>query len=171
MKHLRTVVILLVIVCIGRPAIAQSGASWSFGVRQHAAQPDFPDISFGDGDLSYGLAVTAADSSGYWQAALLYTPDIDGIDDFDYALTPQINLMLSEDAWRMGVGGACTYMSTDSDSGWGDFFWQLIMGIGVPGLGMVSIEAQAIFIFDEWGNIGDFDVDNLEYAVWIGIPF
>lgn len=171
MKILRILTILISIACFSQSAVAQSGTSWSFGVRQHAVQPDFPDISFGDGDISYGLALTAADPGGYWQAAILYTPEITGVDDLDYAITPQLNLLLSENAWRMGVGGACTYISSDSSSGWNDFFWQLMMGIGLPGLGKVSIEAQAIYVFDEWGNVGDFDVDNLEYAVWIGVPF
>lgn len=171
MKTTHIISILVSIVCLTQMANAETDTSWSFGVRQHAAQPDFPDISFGDGDISYGLAITAGDASGYWQGALLYTPDIEGVDDLDYALTPQINLILTENLWRMGVGGAATYISSESDSGWNDFFWQLMMGIGLPAFGKVTMEAQAIYIFDEWGNIGDFDVDNLEYAVWIGIPF
>jgi hypothetical protein len=171
MKTIRIISILVSIVCLTQMANAQTDTSLSFGVRQHAEQPDFPDISFGDGDISYGLALTAGDGLGYWQGALLYTPDIEGIDDLDYALTPQLNLILKEKLWRMGVGGAATYISSDSDSGWNDFFWQLMLGLGLPPMGKVSLEAHAIYIFDEWGNIGDFDVDNLEYAVWMGVKF
>ena len=115
MKTTHIISILVSIVCLTQMANAETDTSWSFGVRQHAAQPDFPDISFGDGDISYGLAITAGDASGYWQGALLYTPDIEGVDDLDYALTPQINLILTENLWRMGVGGAATYISSESD--------------------------------------------------------
>ncbi len=173
MKNTRILTLVVALICVSQLANAQTGTSWSFGVRQHAEQPDFPDISFGDGDLSYGLAVTAYDKSGYWQALLLYTPDIDSMDDIDYAITPQINLIMAENAWRMGVGGARTYVSSDNDAdnGWRDFYWQLIAGIGLPGFGKMSLEAQAIYVFDEWGNVGDFDIDNLEYAIWMGVPF
>lgn len=173
MKRSYIVSVLISIICVSQFANAQTVTSWSFGVRQHTEQPDFPDISFGDGDISYGLAVTAQDPGGYWQGVLLYTPKISTIDDINYALTPQINLILTENAWRMGVGGAKTYIRSDNDvdNGWRDFYWQLIAGIGLPGFGKMSLELQALYIFDDWGNIGDFKIANLEYALWVGFPF
>lgn len=161
----------LILLCFAHTSPAQgTSKTWGFGIRQHTEQPDYPDISFGD-ELSYGLSLSAIDSSGYWQAAVYYTPSIESIPDLDYAITPELNLVLAENAWRVGIGAARTYISSDTDSGWRDFFWQAILGLGFPGIGAGALEIRAIYIFDEFGNIGDFDVDNLEYAIWLGIPF
>lgn len=168
----RLVIFSAVLICTASITLAQSQTSWGVGVQRHADQPDFPNIPFGDDDISYGLSLQAGDAGGFWQGAILYTPDIDGMDDLDYALTPQLNLILTENAWRMGVGGARTYIKSDTESGWRDFHWQLIAGLGLPGVGKtMKIEIQAIYVFDEWGNVGDFDSSNLEYALWIGFPF
>jgi hypothetical protein len=168
MKLKTLLAIIVSAACVSQLSMAGNSArTWGFGLRQHAEQPDFPDISFGD-ELSYGLSLSAIDAGGYWQGALLYTPEIEGA---DYAITPEINLVLTENAWRMGVGGAKTYISTDTDSGWRDFFWQLLVGVGLPGIGAGKLELRAIYMFDEWDNVDNFDVDNLEYAIWMGIPF
>ncbi len=161
----------LTALCFGQVSLAQPAVkTWGFGIRQHAEQPDFPDISLGD-EMSYGLSLSAIDAGGYWQAAILYTPEIGSMPDADYAITPEINLMLSENAWRVGIGGARTYVSSDTNGGWRDFFWQALLGFGLPGIGSGTLEARAIYVFDELGNIGDFDTSNLEYAIWLGIPF
>jgi len=171
MKRITAFILLLSLVCFSQAALAQKTAkTWGFGIRQHTEQPDYPDISFGD-EVSYGLSLSAIDAGGYWHAALLYTPDFAGVSDADYALTPEVNLILTENAWRVGIGGARTYVSSDTDSGWRDFFWQMSLGIGLPGFGKGTLEARAIYIFDDWGNVGDFETDNLEYAIWMGIPF
>jgi hypothetical protein len=170
---MKTKLLLIAGVClvVAQVSSAQGTArTWGFGIRQHAEQPDFPGMSFGD-ELSYGLSLTAADKSGYWQAGILYTPEIESIPDADYAITPEVNLVLAENSWRMGIGGARTYVSSDTDSGWRDFFWQAILGFGLPGFGMGTLEARAIYVFDGFDNIGDFDTSNLEYAIWMGIPF
>ena len=171
MKRIPVFALTAVLLCISQFASAAGDLAWGFGIRQHSEQPDFPEISFGEGDLSYGLSIQANDAKGYWQACLLYTPDIDGVDDLDYALTPQLNLIMIEGPWRLGVGGARTYVKTEAESGWNDFHWQLIGGIGLPAMGTLSLDVHAIYVFDEWGNVGEFDSDNLEYAIWVGIPF
>ena len=172
MKIIPVLSAIVLFVCVSQMSLATGNTAWNVGVRQHAAQPDFPDISFGDDILSYGISMSAYDAGGYWEAGILYTPEIDGIDDMDYALTPQLNLVMTENFWRMGLGGARTYVNGDGDdSGWRDFFWQMIIGLGLPGVGSANLEVRAIYIFDDWGDIGDFDTDNLEYALWIGIPF
>lgn len=168
----RFIIFSMCVICTSSVTLAQTYSSWGFGVRQHADQPDFPDIPFGDDDVSYGLSAQAGDAGGYWQGALLYTSDIEGMDDLDYALTPQINLILSENHWRMGAGAARTYIKSDTESGWRDLHWQLLLGLGLPGVGKtMKIEIQAIYVFDKWSNVSDFDTGNLEYALWIGFPF
>ena len=171
MKASTLLILVVSAACVSQLSLAQNSMNtWGIGVRQHAKQPDFPEISFGD-EVSYGLSLSAVDSAGYWQGGLLYTPEISGMEDADYAVTPEINLVLSEKVWRMGVGGAKTYVKSETEGGWRDFFWQLLVGIGLPGLGAGTLEARAIYIFDDWNNVGDFDTDNIEYAIWMGIPF
>ncbi len=146
---------------------AQSGIS--IGVREHVTHTIFEELPFEDGDLTYTLGYEIHDSHGYWQLMVGYTPEVGneelGIDEFavDYVLTPQLNLIIQDGIFIAGTGILGSYIETEEDSDWTDVYWQLMLGLEIP-LGGLRIELLAYYTYDSWGDIGDFDGDDVEYG-------
>lgn len=143
----------------------------SVGARQHAAHSEFEELPFDDGDISYGVAYEYHEMTGYWQVALDYAPDVSGTNSTDYVVTPQISLIFKDRAWRGGLGLLKSYIrDNDGEADWTDFYWQMILGLDIPLLGM-EFNVLAYYVFEEWGEVGDFDVDELEFGAWLKFSF
>ena len=141
----------------------------ALGARQHAAHSIFTDLPFDD-DIGYTLAYEYHSTDAYWQFGVGYTPDPGGSNAVDYVITPQINLMAKDNFWRGGAGLAASYIETDTDSDWTDLYFQLLLGVAIP-FGAMEIDIQAIYVFEDWGELGDFDFDDLDYGAWLKYTF
>jgi len=148
-------------------ALAAGSSGLSLGARSHVDHSTFVDLPYDDGDLSYGLAYEIHESAAYWQVAVLYAPDVSGVETIDYVITPQINLIMKDSFWRMGVGALGSYIRDNETGGdWTDVYWQFIAGISIP-LSVFELNAQAYYPFEAWRDIGDFDTDDIEFGGWL----
>lgn len=132
------------------------------GVRQHVRHSVATDLPYGDNDISYLLGYEWREASACWQLAVDYAPDVDSV-GVDYVLTPQLNLIVNDGIWRGGVGILKSYIADDMNTDWEDIYWQFILGIGIP-LGGLTVDVDAFYAFEDWGDIGDFDTDDLEFG-------
>jgi len=140
------------------------------GGRYQQDHSEFEELPFDDGDLSYGINYEYHENVAYWQVGVMYTPDVGG-DAADYVITPQINLMLKDDIWRGGIGVLKSYIEYENgDSDWTDLYWQFHLGISVP-IGPVEFAALAHYVFEDFGEIKDFDFDDVEYGAWLSYRF
>ena len=141
------------------------------GVRQHVDHTTFDEYPFGEDDLSYGLAYEYHEGPAYWQIAVLYADDVTGTtNDLDFVLTPQINIVLKDAFWRLGVGGLTSYTKGDDVDEWTDLYWQVMAGLGLPVFAL-DVDVMAYYPFESWGDIGDFDIDDVEFGGWISYEF
>ena len=170
MKTLTTLIVLISLLAIFPQLIkakAQSGIS--VGARQHVMHSEFEELPFEDGDLTYTIGYEIHDKHGYWQILIGYTPEVGneeleiGAPEVDYVITPQINLILQDGIFIAGTGILGSYIETEEDSDWTDVYWQLMLGIEIP-LGAIRLELFASYVYESWGDIGDFDSDDIEFC-------
>jgi hypothetical protein len=140
------------------------------GVRQHVGQPDFEKLPFGDGDVSYGLDYEYHEQNSMWQIALGYAPEVTGTNDVDYAVTPQLSLLLKDGMWRGGLGILDTYSAglADAESRWSSLYWQFLVGVTIP-VGSLSLNVSAHYVFDNWKHVRDFDLRDVEFGAWLSL--
>jgi len=176
MKNLTFLALLAAIVFLkstadGFAAGAVSSAL-SAGATYHKDHSVFTELPFGDGDISCQLAYEAHNAAAFWQFVADYAPDLTGTNDVDYAITPQINLLFKDGAWRGGAGALASYLAGkgDRESDWTSVYWQFLLGFEVP-VGGLNVGAQALYRFETWGDLGDFDVGDIEYGGWISYHF
>ena len=173
-KLFRRLTVLGVMMLAAGPLVAATTASSSglaLGARYHADHTVFTELPFDDGDLSYMLAYEFSEGDAYWQVAVGYCADVTGSNSVDYVATPQVNLVLKDGIWRAGVGVLFSYIRDDVTGGdWTDLYWQLLVGIRLP-LGSLKLGVEAVYPFESWDDVGEFDVDDLEYNGWLGYTF
>jgi len=156
-------ILFLVVACT---AVDLRGATslWGVGLRQHATQLTFEDYPFSDKDMSYSLLYQYHDLEGYWQLGLNYTPNIDGTNQIEQALTPEIDLIMTENNWRLGAGVLKSSLrSDDGTREWTDVYWQFIVGYRVK-LAGINLDLSVFYPFPEFNKLGDFDASDLEYG-------
>jgi len=162
-------VILMTIVCMALTGVVRIGTAAGqrigFALRQHSEDATIEGHAFGD-DISYCLAYEWEEGGAFWQAALDYAPDVDTTNAVDYVLTPQVNLLFKDKGWRGGVG-ILKSMVADDETGndWTDIYFQWILGMHIPVFGM-KFNVTAYYLFEDFGDLGDFDSGNIEYALW-----
>lgn len=169
---------------------SKSEQAVGLGVRSHALHSVFTDLPFDDGDLSYGLSYEFHEAAGYWQLAVDYCMDptrmatgsvttvagrttTNMVDMADSVITPQINLVFKDKIWRGGVGALSSYIEPADDSvdaEWSDIYYQFLLGAGIP-LGRLGLDVLAVYPFDDWGNLGDFDTGDIDVQVWLKLSF
>jgi len=151
---------------------AMAGSSVAaVGARYQTDHSVFTDLPFDDGDISYALAYEYDETDALWQLAVSYCPDVTGSNQVDYVITPQISLILRDGIWRAGTGVLMSYIHDEDIGGdWTDLYWQLLAGIQLPFFGL-RIGAEAVYVYESWGDLGDFDSDDLEYNGWLGFEF
>jgi hypothetical protein len=182
---MKTLNLLLIVLFLAvAPALAASTSSSStiksavdVGMRYQKALSAFEKYPFGDGDLSYGIAYEARDSAGYWQVAVNYSPSPSGTNGvFNYVLTPEINLAIQDpDTWkflRAGIGILDSYMPSDdaTQDDWSGLYYHFLLGAHAD-LGKIAVEFDAYYTFDNFKNLKEFKVKDLEYGLWVGYTF
>jgi hypothetical protein len=153
--------------------VAMAGVSHSLNVggRYHQKHSVFTGLPYDDGDISGSVAYEYRDADALWQVACDLTPEFESRDDLDYGITPQLNLLLVDRMVQGGLGILSTYTHGDAGGDWMDMYWQLILGLALPFPGPFKVQVNAYYVFEEWGDIGEFDVGDIEYGAYIGYTF
>jgi hypothetical protein len=150
--------------------LAADGSSVSLGVRHHSGHSVVPEIPFEEGDWSYCVAYEYHEDTGCWQLVLDFSPEVGGSAGIDYVLTPEMNLIFSDSSFKLGMGILASYVSSDTLDDWTDMYWQFLAGFDLE-LGGLDFDLMTYYVFEDWGELGDFDTKDLEYGAWINFPF
>ncbi|MBL7077121.1 MAG: hypothetical protein ISS31_06600 [Kiritimatiellae bacterium] len=168
MKALTSTLLVLFLCLSSVQAGGRVKQRFGVGARYHAEQHTELEVAFDD-ESTYGLVYEYHEGNTFWQLGAQYGTGL-GSNEVDYVITPEINLMLTDGAWRGGIGALATYVSTDEDSDWSDIYYQLILGFDVP-LGGLALSIQAAYTFEDFDNLGDFDFDELDWAGYLSYQF
>lgn len=185
MKHVLPPILLaaLIVHLVAPSGSAKGKSTISVGLRQHVDHSEFEEYPFDDNTLAYGAAYEYHDKHAYWQLAVLYTEDVDTVQsttaatdstvplqEVDYILTPQLNLIFKDDYWRLGGGILSSYVVTENDEDWLDPYWQLLAGIGFPVMAFTA-ELNAYYVYEDLGSLFDFGFSDVELGGWLGYSF
>lgn len=162
MKALTSLMIVLsLLFATAAQAAGKSQQRIGGNVRYHAGQ-DTPVAAPFDDDVSYGVVYEYQEGGTFWQFAVSYADSM-GSNDVDYVITPEINLMVSDGAWRGGAGVLASHISAESGSDWSDIYYQFILGLDIP-LGALALSVQAYYVFDDFDGLSEFDFDEIEVS-------
>lgn len=174
-RRLAIAVALLLGCAAATPVFAiQSGLSTQ--VRQFDNHTNFEDRPFAKDDYGYGLAYEIRDVKGGWQLGALYTPDAggkNGKEEYDYAITPFLNMFFKDRIFIGGLGMDKTYLPDTDTAGdeWTDLYWNFLLGLEFPLGKKLSVSALAIYDFEGWHQLGDFEFDDIEFAAALTLLF
>lgn len=162
---------LSVSIVLGPLQAEAGGHALGIGGRYHADHSEFEELPFDDGDISYGINYEYHEDVAFWQVGVMFTPDVGGTNTADTVITPQVNLIVKDDIWRGGFGVLKSYIEfDDGGSDWTDLYWQMHAGVSFP-IGPVFVTALAHYAFEDFGEMKDFDFDDLEYGLWLSYKF
>lgn len=151
---------------------AEAANVLSVGGRYHQAHSAFTDLPYGDGDLSYGALYEIREGDSTVQLGCSMTPEFEDREDIDYAVTPELNLMFLDRVFQGGVGILSSYLSkNEGDSEWMDLYWQFLLGLRLDLSSRITLQVSASYVFESWGDLGDFDVEDVEGVAYIGYNF
>lgn len=172
-RHLLLALLLLLL--SGQNSMVSAESAISGGARYHQNSSVIPDWAFDEGDLSYQVGYEYKEGAGYWQLLVGFAPDVtdDGLEEtpeIKTVITPQLNLIFEDQGWLAGTGILGNYIETEEDSDWSDLYFQLMIGFNLP-LPFLSPEFMAVYPFEDWGDLGDFDFDDIEYSLLIKYEF
>lgn len=163
-------------------AAKNSGAGLSIGGRFRTDHSAYSDLPFGNGDISYMLALEYSEHLALWQLGVDFAPHVSGRRDSDpedadpvgtrFVMTPQLNLIFKDRMFRGGTGILGSYArSKDGEGDWIGPYWQLILGLSLDVFGPVSLDASAHYVMRGWDKIKDFRFGDLEYTLLLSFPF
>lgn len=148
---------------------AQGTSRIGAGARYHASDhATFMEVPY-DGDISYGLVYEYHESIACWQLGVQYAPDV-GTNGIDSVISPELNLLYKDKAWRGGVGAVASYIEGDVKSDWSDIYWQFVLGLEMP-VGGLSLQVLGYYVFEDWGDLSDFEFDDLEVGAFLTFAF
>lgn len=157
--------------------------SLSAGGRYHAELSAFPDLPYGNGDLSYVLAYQYTQGIAIWQFACDLGPDVSGkhpvvsgtttnLVGVDHIVTPQFNVIIRDRYFRGGGGIRTSYIrDADGEGEWLDPYWQLQLGLSFPIYGRLSVDINAHYVYERWDKLVKFKFDDLEYGALLNLAF
>lgn len=150
---------------------AESGLA--LGGRYHQDHGTFTELPYSQGDLSYGVMYEIFEKgASVLQLGCSMTPEFDNAPDLDYALTPEMNLMMRDGIFQGGFGLMSSYLSKlDGDSEWMDLYYQFLLGLRFDLSKKVSFQINASYVYAEWDEIFDFDFSDVEGTAYIGYSF
>jgi hypothetical protein len=115
------------------------------------------------------------ENEAFWQLGLEYTPVGSATGDVAEAeeiFTPQIHLIYRSQLFWGGAGLMKSFISKPlEDEGWTGFYWQAQLGIHLPISQALDVRASAYYLFDDWGDLGDFDMDEVEMGFSLAYTF
>ena len=157
------------------------GGAFSIGARYHTDHSAYRDLPFGNGDISYMLALEYAERLALWQLGVDFAPDVSGTRDLDpeedqvgtrFVITPQLNLIFKDRVFRAGTGVLTSYVKDDDGEGeWLGPYWQLLLGLSFNIAGSVSLDTSAHYVMKSWDKITDFKFGDLEYSMLLTFRF
>lgn len=150
----------------------------TFGVaglaRYHQSHSMVEEWPFDKGDMSFGASLRVHDGMGYLEAGCEYAPDPTASKGlFDEVITPFARLAIKDQGLVVAIGvrdNYITYADDARDSEWADLLYELHLGLDFE-FGPVSVGGGAYYSYDDWNDLKDFDVDDLEYGVHVGVVF
>jgi len=142
------------------------------GARYHQGHTAIKRWPFEDGNMSYGLSYALFDGLGYLEAGLDYAPEgIEGsvVDD---VWIPRLNLAILDGIFVAGIGIANGYVRRSEGGGqWTGLLYQFHLGLEIPLGYNLELGGGAYYSFEDWLELGDFEVGDLEYGVRLGYRF
>ena len=129
--------------------------------------------TYSKGDLSYGVVYEIHEQdTSVLQLGCSMTPEFEDSPDLDYAVTPELNLMMKDRVFQGGVGIMSSYLSKNiGDSEWMDLYWQILLGMRLDLSKKVSLQLNGSYVFESWGDLGEFDFRDVEGVAYIGFAF
>ena len=168
MKNLIAFSLALLVFVSATQAGSRNGSRIGAGARYHPGHDTEMALPY-DNDTSYGIVYEYHEGDAYWQFAVSYADSM-GSNEVDYVITPEINLLLSDNMWRGGMGVLAGYVESGATSDWSDVFYQFVLGFQIP-VGPLSMDILAYYVFDDFGEIGEFEFDELEVGAWLTYKF
>lgn len=156
------------------PENASRSHKVSFTARLHRENSVFESMPYGESDLGWLLAYEYHEGIGFWQTGVEFSNRPSKNQQIDYVLTPQINLILKDRIYRAGLGIRWNYLkSLDSDieNNWSDLYWQFAIGLAYPILDQLEVGAYSYYVFEEWSELDQFNVGDIEYGISISYQF
>ena len=159
------------------PVAAASAGQQSLGivgnVRYHQTHTAVREWPFDKGDLSYGASLLIYDGMGYIELGCNYAPDPTADEVLDEVITPFARLVIEDRCVTAGIGvrdNYVTFTDDERDAEWTDLLYEFHLGLEFT-LGPVVLGGGAYYSFDDWDDLKDFDVDDLEYGIHAGFSF
>ncbi len=171
----------LVVLLAGLSAQAAGRPNWTgypsrigFGVRYHQDHDAIRHWPYEKGDLSYGLSYALYDGMGYLELGLDFAPEGRELvgDQVEQVWTPRLNMALLDGYFVAGIGIANSYIQLEhGGSEWSGLLYQFHLGLDIPLGSSFSIDGGAYYSFEDWGELSDFDINDLEYGLRFGYRF
>jgi hypothetical protein len=150
------------------PALGQH--AFGIGARRHCDHDAFEDLPFEDGDWSYAAVYEYSDQSAMWQIVFDWAPYVTGTNSVDQVITPQLNLIFKDRAFRGGIGILGSYID-DEDPDWTDIYYQFLLGLELPLHRRFSVELYAVYAFEAFDELQDFVWGDIEFSGVIKYAF
>lgn len=124
----------------------------SIGGTWHSNYSNFDKMPIEEDDYSYLLFYELHNKFAYWQLGGSFTP---GPDDnrFDHIITPQLNLIIKDRIYRIGIGALTSNLKINGDNDWTRVYWQCIVGLGIPLGSHFGIDIYGHYLFESWKKI------------------
>lgn len=142
---------------------SQAQQALNVSAQYHHVRPDFKDYPYGDGDVSYMLAWETHNEDALIQFGASVCPTFEDNEAIDYAITPEMNLLLKDRVFRGGLGILSTYTKTDTEDKWMDMYWQFLLGMSFDVAKRLSLDGYAVYPFKDWGDLSEFRGGDVEY--------
>jgi len=153
-------------------AMAASTQVIDLGVRYHQKHSEFISLPYADEDLTYGVGYEIHEENALLQLVCGFTPDFADHQELDYGITPEANLLLKDGLLQGGLGILSTYTRDAADKGdWMDMYWQWVLGVNIPLGKSFSFQANAYYVFEDWGSLSKFDFGDVEFGGYLGYKF
>ena len=153
-------------------AMASTAQVSDLGARFHQTHSQFVSLPYADGDWTYEAGYEIHEENALLQFVCGYTPEFADHKDIEYGITPEANLLLKDGLFQGGLGVLSTYTRDGAGKGdWMDLYWQWVLGLNVPLGKNFSIQANAYYVFENWGSLGKFKVGDIEYGGFLGYKF
>lgn len=146
----------------------------NFTARFHREHSEFESMPYGESDMGWLLAYEFHEGIGFWQTGVEFSNRPSKIQWVDYVLTPQLNLIFKDRIYRAGLGIRWNYLKSrdpNFETNWSDLYWQFSIGLAYPVWRRLELGAYSYYVFEEWSELGEFNVGDIEYGISISYRF